>query len=60
MGKKTQRKRSEEIRGANAPLISTNKPRIRGQDVANWPHPGGDMLYVGFCPLLSSWICYLF
>ena len=34
--------RREKIRGANAPLISTKEPRIRSQDVATWPHPGGE------------------
>ena len=64
--KKPRGDRSEEIRGANAPLISTNKaadprlgPRIRGQDVAKWPHPGGDLYGAGFDSLLSGWICCL-
>ena len=37
------RERSEHIRGANTPLISTKGLWIRGQDVAKWPHPGGDL-----------------
>ena len=31
--------RREKIRGANAPLISTKEPRIRG--LAVWPQLGG-------------------
>ena len=29
-------------------------PRIRGQDVANWPHPGGATVGVDLGSLLSS------
>ena len=55
-GDKGRKRSPEEIRRENAPLISTNKSRIRGQDVAKWPHPGGDLACVGFGFLLSGWI----
>ena len=54
---KSRGERSEEIRGANAPFISTKGPRIRGQDVAKRPHPSGDLDNVWRCLLLSDWIC---
>jgi len=45
---------------ANAPLISTKRPQIRSQDVAIWPHPGGDLDGVSFPPFcLTGFVVYL-